>query len=129
MKLFLNTSTPVTELILLDNNEKRHHVQWESGRSLSRDLLSFLQDNLAKLNEDFSTLDGLGVYQGPGSFTGLRIGITVSNTLADSLGIPIVGVTGKDWLNEAIEKLNDGQNDKIVLPFYGAEANITTPRK
>ena len=72
---------------------------------------------------------GIGVMKGPGSFTGLRIGLTVTNTLADSLSAPIVGATGEDWRETALEKLRAGENEKIVMPEYGAVAHITAPRK
>jgi len=72
---------------------------------------------------------GLVVYQGPGSFTGLRIGITVFNTLAYTNKWPIVGTTGDNWRQAGIQRLEQGENDEIVLPEYGGEANITTPRK
>lgn len=69
------------------------------------------------------------VYKGPGSFTGLRIGITVFNTLAYANTWPIVGVTGDDWRQLGVKRLENKENDEIVLPEYGGEANITTPRK
>ena len=43
--------------------------------------------------------------------------------------IPIVGVTGDAWREECLARLQNGRNDEIVLPEYGAEARITKPRK
>ena len=128
MRMFLDTSTPITKLILTKNEEKNCY-EWESGRDLSKGLLSFMKEKLNLHENDFTDLSGLGVYKGPGSFTGLRIGITVMNTLADSLGIPIVGETGENWLDAAQKRLDNTENDKIILPHYGAEAHITVPRK
>ena len=129
MRMFLDTSTPLTKLFLISDSGEQKDFEWESGRDLSKGLLLFIKNNLNSIKADFSDLTAVAIYKGPGSFTGLRIGVTVMNTLADSLDIPIVGSTGEDWLSVAQQRLNDNENDKIVLPFYGAEANITTPRK
>jgi hypothetical protein len=53
----------------------------------------------------------------------------VVNTLADTKGLQIVGETGEQWMDTALLRLKSGENDQLVMPFYGAEAHITTPRK
>ena len=80
-------------------------------------------------NQPINQLTRLIVFTGPGSFTGLRIGITTMNSLAYGLDIPIVGVNGEKWIENGLQRLNDGENDRIITPHYGAEANITSPRK
>ena len=51
------------------------------------------------------------------------------NTIADAQSISIVGARGEDWQKEAVAKIKSGINEKIVMPFYGEEAHITTPKK
>jgi len=103
--------------------------QWQADRDLAKGLLGYLKAQLAEHDKVWNDLEGIGVFQGPGSFTGLRIGITVANTVADAQAIPIVGAVGDDWQIQALGKLQRGVNEKIVLPIYGSEANITKPRK
>ena len=105
------------------------HYEWDAGRDLARGLLKFLSDCLQKQDADWADITGVGFFEGPGSFTSLRIGATVANTLADSEGIPVVGARGDDWREQAQKKLSNGENQKIVLPFYGAQANVTLPKK
>lgn len=128
MIALLDTSTSECRLTLVQAHEQ-HYYTWQADRELAKGLLGFIRDNLAKHSKQISELTGIGVMQGPGSFTGLRIGMTVMNTLADSLDIPIVGSTGTDWQAEAITRLSRGENDRLILPEYGANANITKPRK
>ena len=128
MILLLDTSTPVCALTLIDG-DWRYDTSWEANRELARGLLEYLEQELKAQGKTFSDLTGLGVFRGPGSFTGLRIGLTVLNTLADALMVPIVGETGDDWQQKALTRLDRGQNERIVLPLYGGEAHITQPRK
>lgn len=128
MILMLDSSTGTCRLTLIDGNT-RHDYEWQADRQLAKGLLGFIDQTLAEHNLKFDDVGGLAVMKGPGSFTGLRIGITVMNTLASSLSVPIVSAVGKDWHEQSLQRLNDGQNEQLVMPLYGAEANITTPRK
>lgn len=128
MIILIDTSTSTCYLTLVSGQERTSY-EWEAGRTLARDLLGFLRDKLQEQSVTFQDISGIGVMRGPGSFTGLRIGMTVMNTLADSLGVPIVGEQGKNWQEQALGRLELGVNDQIVLPEYGSEAHITKPRK
>jgi tRNA threonylcarbamoyladenosine biosynthesis protein TsaB len=128
MILLLDTSTPVCRLALIDD-AWRVDDEWQADRSLAKGLLQYLQRTLAIHNKTFNDITGMGVFEGPGSFTGLRIGLTVLNTIADSERVAIVGARGEDWQAQAIARLEAGENDQLVMPFYGGDAHITTPRK
>jgi len=128
MIILLDTSTPVCKLTII-TGDSQNDYEWQSDRSLAKGLLGYIHEKLQVEGSDWSDITAIGVYEGPGSFTGLRIGLTVANTIADAQAIPIVGATGDDWKNEALNKINDGQDEKIVLPLYGSEANVTKPRK
>ncbi len=129
MILAIDTSTPVCKMSLFDNGIAKASKDWQADRRLALELLEQLEMFLSENSLKFQDLTGLIVYRGPGSFTGLRIGVTVMNTLADSLAIPIVGEVGKDWQSLAIDRLSTGQPDKIVLPEYGSPPHITKPTK
>ena len=128
MILLLDTSTPICKLQLIED-AWHFEDEWQANRELARHLLSYLHTSLEKNGKTWRDISGIGVFKGPGSFTGLRIGLTVLNTLADAQDIPIVGAGGNEWWSEAIARLENGENDRIVLPFYGSEAHITKPRK
>lgn len=128
MILLLDTSTGTCKLSFIEG-EWRYDNKWQADRTLADDLLRYLEEQLQKNSKSWDDISAIGVFSGPGSFTGLRIGMTVLNTLADAKEIPIVGATGDDWQSKIIERLDRGENDKIVLPLYGQNANITKPRK
>lgn len=128
MILLLDTSTPVCKISLVGDGW-RHDDEWRAERELADGLLSYIEEQLHARKGGWADITGIGVYKGPGSFTGLRIGMSVLNTLAHTQQVPIVGTTREDWQNRALERLTGGEDDKIVLPFYGREANITKPRK
>jgi len=124
MILYLDTSTKTCK-IHFDDTE----YTFETDRNLARDLLKLLSDVLAKNHKTFRDLTALVFFKGPGSFTGLRIGATVLNTLAHELQIPIIGETDENWCAKAKPRLANQENDRLILPLYGCPANITTPRK
>jgi len=128
MIVLLDTSTAVCKLTLVDD-ELHLDFQWQADKTLARGLLKYLNTKLQENGKTWSDISAIGVFEGPGSFTGIRIGLTVMNTLAYAQNIPIVGGRGGDWQAIVLEKLKTGKDEKIVLPFYGSEANITSPIK
>lgn len=110
MKMYLDTSTPTTILKLDDKT-----YEWESGRDLAEKLHEFLRDKLAENGATFNDLTEITFMSGPGSFTGLRIGTSIVNTLASELKIPLYD--------------HHGEQHKIIIPDYGHGANISKPRK
>jgi tRNA threonylcarbamoyladenosine biosynthesis protein TsaB len=128
MILSLDTSTP-TCYLSMNEGDWHYATSWEAGRSLALGLLEFIESELKAQAKSWNDITGLVIYKGPGSFTGLRIGVTVFNTLAHANSWPIVGATGENWRQQGGERLMRGESDEIVLPEYGGEANITKPRK
>lgn len=110
MKLYLDTSTPTTILKLDDQI-----YEWDSGRDLAENLLKYIHDKLQENHKSWQDISEITFMSGPGSFTGLRIGAAVVNTLAHELNIPL--------------KNHRGEKVPIILPDYGRDANISTPRK
>jgi tRNA threonylcarbamoyladenosine biosynthesis protein TsaB len=129
MILTLRTDKPEAEVGLYTPDGTRlSYKTWPAHRELAATLLGVIRDELASQQAEFTGISGIVVLRGPGSFTGLRIGITVANTLVYGLGVPIVGGEGEQWLVDGVQKLQRGHDDQLVLPHYGAEAHITPPR-
>lgn len=128
MILALRTDQPMAELYLYDGTEQLDSITWEAHRQLSATLLEKIEELLQKNNAQLTSLKGLIVYRGPGSFTGLRIGISFVNTLAYSLQIPVSAGEGDDWLKNGLSTLPESKV-QIISPLYGIEPHITKARK
>lgn len=63
------------------------------GRGHAERLLPMLDELMVEVGLEYADLDRIGVTTGPGTFTGLRIGLSVARGLGLSLGVPVVGVT------------------------------------
>lgn len=126
MILSLRTDTDWAEVALFgDDGTRIAYDRWEAGRNLSSELLAHIRGLLDGQKADWKDISGVLVFRGPGSFTGLRIGVTVANTIAYSENVPIVGTVGEGWLTEGLTRLAKNENDTQILPHYGAEPNIT----
>lgn len=127
--IVLWNSAAMTVTLELHDSDIVARYEWEAGRTLARDMLAYLRERLAEQGKTFTDITGIGVFRGPGSYTGLRIGLAVLNTIASDRHVPIVGVTDDDWQTAALARLERGETDEIVLPEYGGDAHVTAPRK
>lgn len=110
MKLFLDTSQ-ATVILKLDQNS----YEWQADKEMAHGLLKFIHDKLVENGSDWQDISELHFFSGPGSYTGLRIGATVINTLAHELDVPLYDQNGKQH--------------QIIIPNYGHPAHTTPPKK
>lgn len=127
--LTIRTDKPEAEIGLFDDIKQLGYQTWQAHRTLAETIHQQIEKLLNKYDIGLEDVGGIIVFQGPGSFTGLRIGISVANSLAYGLGIAIVCCKHENWLKEGIKMLISGQNDEVVTPAYGAPVRITTPKK
>ena len=127
--LTLRTDKPEAEIGLYDGKKQLAYETWQAHRELAETIHRKIDQLLLRQGRTLAQVEGIVCFQGPGSFTGLRIGLTVANTLAYGLGAPIVAAQDPGWLETGIARLQNGENDVQALPFYGAEAHITPQKK
>ncbi len=95
--LAADTSTPYCSVALCDYQESRTQVLCETlvfaGRRHSELLLTLTRDLLATSGHTLHDIDLLAISVGPGSFTGLRVGVATFKGLALGMGRPLAGVS------------------------------------
>lgn len=101
MKLYIDTSQ--REKIVIGLDAKRFST--DAIKEKSQKLLPFINETLEKENIKLTDLTEIEVNTGPGSFTGLRIGVSVANALGWSLNIP---VNSKDVSKSGSVEINYG---------------------
>lgn len=127
--LTLRTDKPESEIGLFDDSKEIAYETWQAHRQLAETIHSKIEILLKNSSKTWSDIQGIVVYHGPGSFTGLRIGLSVANAIASSNGIPIVGLSGEEWVQHGIADLLSDKGTAVALPEYGAPVHITTPKK
>jgi len=127
--LTLRTDKPEAEIGLFDGQTKIGYEIWEGHRKLAETIHIKIEMLLKAEGKTWHDIKGIVAFEGPGSFTGLRIGLATANAVASSLDIPIVATKDDDWIDKGITRLLAGEQDKIALPFYGQDVHITLPRK
>lgn len=148
--LAINTASSVTGVALLEGATVLAEESWTSTNNEAEKLIPSIDDMLSKTGKTFADLDGVFAISGPGSFTGLRIGVTTANTIAHLLGcklyalntfefwhsisdLPVLIFAGKGgvYLSEKGSEQASNQASQIQqltleeLPTVLAEKNIT----
>lgn len=90
--LHIETSTTVCSVGLSKGNELIGYKETDDGYTHAENLHIFIQDVLKETDTDIHTLQAIAVSKGPGSYTGLRIGVSAAKGLAYALNIPLISI-------------------------------------
>lgn len=96
--LAIETSSPRLSLAVGDDTRCLREYQGPLAWRHAESLFEGLQSLLAKVHWPVKSLTGVAVSIGPGSFTGIRIGLATARTLGQALRIPVVGVSSLETL-------------------------------
>lgn len=110
MLLAIDTSTMLAGLALYDGAEVVAEAVWRSGRRHTAQLLPQLDLLLHHTGLERAAIDALGVALGPGSWSGLRVGMSLAKALVAASGAALVGIS-------TLEILAWG-HPRLAVPVY-----------
>lgn len=119
--LNIDTSTDVCSVALTFDGMVLKHIEDFEGRNHATLLSGFIKECLDHLKEKGVRLEAISVSIGPGSYTGLRIGLSEAKGLAYALGIPLIGVSTLKLLTTAVMFSGlDITDSTIFIPMIDA---------
>ena len=128
MILCIRSDSPDVYIGIWNENQEIVAKTWQAGRELSTQILSVITEIYSQAGITQKQITGIVVFEGPGSYTGLRISISVANALAYSSQIPVIGSTGEKWIELGIESLQSIKKFTPISPVYGGEVFTTKPK-
>lgn len=130
--LVINTAVPGEIFVALFDGEK---IKKLKKKGHSDQVLAAVDRMFKKSKIKMEEIIGIAAVSGPGSFTAVRQGVVVANTLGYLFDASVVGVklnefkTEDELLKIGYKKIRAAKSASIILPFYGGEPNITKPKK
>lgn len=124
--LNIETSTEVCSVTIALNGQLLFKKESTDGLNHSKVLTVFIEQLLNENNLTAKSLDAVAVSKGPGSYTGLRIGVSVAKGLCYGLDIPLISVNSLEALGifaaHNLDKygLNKTENDFLFCPLIDA---------
>ncbi len=131
--LALNTAGPTVEVVLADGT----HVRNEDSRQASVTLMPAVDTLLSQAKLSLADLDFVACITGPGSFTGIRIGISTARALCYATGKPALGIHYLQMLAynanaDGFEKIlcvSDGSNGTAYIAEFDGHRRACAPCK
>ena len=130
--LSIETSNKICSVAILEDKNLIKKIELNNGLTHSETLMPLIKQILEETKLSLSNIDLLVCDIGPGSFTGIRIGIATVKAFADSLNLPSIGISSLEGLaynikNEGlICSLIDCKNNNCYYSLYELKNNTYT---
>ena len=129
--LSTDTSSNICGVSILDNDNLICNLDNDTGRTHSENLMPMIKDALSKAKITLNEIDLIVCDIGPGSFTGIRIGIATIKAFSDSLNIPCIGISSLEALAYSINNnsnlvcsILDCKKDNCYFALYERKEKI-----
>ena len=108
--LMIETSTECCSVALADGTQILASRVNETPRQHAAQLVPYIQEVLKESGVSADALDAVAVSEGPGSYTGLRVGVSTAKGICFGAGVPLIGI---DTL-EILARQAEGRHDRII---------------
>lgn len=132
--LSIDTASTVCGVSILEDTKLICNLDRNTGRTHSENLMPMIDNTFKLSNLSLKNIDLIVCDIGPGSFTGIRIGVATAKAFSDSLNIPCIGISSLESLayniknnieeNEIICSIIDCKNDNCYFALYEKSNNI-----
>lgn len=114
ISLFIDTSISFPTISLIRDNEVLYEFHEEIKSDMSSKILPIIDEGLKKSNLTLNSINNIFVVTGPGSFTGVRIGVTIAKTIAWSVNKKIIPISSLEFM------ATTNTNKDYVIPMIDA---------
>lgn len=118
--LNIDTSTNVCSTAVTSDGMVIAHFEDFTGQNHARLLSGFIKGCLDRLRELEIKLDAIAVSMGPGSYTGLRIGLSEAKGLAYALELPLIGISTLELMAVAVMFNHELEGNELLAPMIDA---------
>ena len=138
--LAFDTSSLASSVVVLDGEQLLAEARLEEGRRSAKDLAPTIDDLVRLAGLEPAQIKLIATTVGPGSFTGLRVGVTTAKTLAYAIGCDVIGLDTLDVIaalattkgigqGSELHAVLDAQRDELFLARYAVGDNAGGPRR
>ena len=119
--LVIETATKNCSLALCENGITIESIDYNDGNfSHAEKLHVFIEEILSKSDREFKDLNAIAVSKGPGSYTGLRIGVSACKGLCFGLNIPLIAIETLEILARTYLVENKISEQDLLIPMLDA---------
>lgn len=127
--LAIDTSSSICSVAILEDDKLIDEINLDDGRTHSENLMPLIDAILKRNSLDIKDIELISCSCGPGSFTGIRIGVATIKPMAEVLNIKVASVTSLEILarnienQETIVSLIDARNNQVYCGIFDNEYN------
>ena len=127
--LFIDSATTNLVVAIINNGKISYIYNNNDGHDTSSKMMPVLAEAFDKANLKPKDIDKIFVVTGPGSFTGIRVGLTVAKTMAYALDIPIVPVSSLEVMasGDGGTALINARRGYVFAGIYDSDLNTLYP--